>query len=128
MKSAIVFGMIGLGALLLVLSAAWSSLQPGTSSWTNEKDQELSKASDAMHLLTAKIASAESRPTNMHGGLDLPKAKADLAVLVEENKRLMGEFKGIQSKPNTIAWFMKWSGISLAILGIIGWYAVNQSN
>ena len=127
MKSAVVFGMIGFGALLLLLSAVWSSLQPGTSAWTNEKDRQLSEVSDKMHILTAKIASAEGRPT-MHGGPDLAKAKAELAVLVEENTKLMNEFKGIQSSPNTIAWFMKWSGISLAILGIIGWYAVNQSN
>lgn len=37
----------------------------------------------------------------------------------------MNEFKGIQSG-NTIAWFMKWSDISLAILGIIGWYALSS--
>ena len=118
--------MVGLGVLLLLMSGVWSSLQPGTSSWTNEKDQQLSQASDKMHLLTAKIASAESHPS-MHGGPDLPKAKAELATLVEENKTLMNEFKGIQARPNSIARFMKWSGISLALIGIVAWYAVSQS-
>lgn len=126
MKSVIVFGMIGVGILLLLMSGVWSSLQPGTSAWTSEKDQQLSQASDKMHLLTAKIASAESHPS-MHGGPDLPKAKAELAALVDENKALVNEFKGIQARPNRIAAFMKWSGISLALIGIVGWYAVNQS-
>ena len=79
MKSIVVFGMIGLGVLLLLLSGVWSSMQVGTSAWTNEKDRRLSEASDKMHLLTAKIASAESHPS-MHGGPDLPKAKAELAA------------------------------------------------
>jgi len=121
-----VFGMIGIGFLLLLLSGVWSSLQPGTSAWTNEKDRRLSEVSDKMHLLTAKIATAESRPS-MHGGPDLPKAKAELATIVEENTMLMNEFKGVQAKPHTIAKMMKWSGISLTIVGICGWYVLNQS-
>lgn len=126
MKSAAVFGMIGVGILLLFMSGVWSSLQPGTSSWTNEKDLKLSEVSDKMHLLTAKVASAESHPS-MHGGPDLPKAKAELATLVEENKTLMNEFKGIQARPHTISKFMKWTGIALTVVGICGWYAVSQS-
>src|SRR5262245_58969549 len=102
MKSAIVFGMIGLGILLLLASGVWSSLKPGTSSWTTEKDQRLREVSDKMHLLTYKVATAEGRPT-MHGGPDLPKAKAELAALIEENKTLTDEFRGIQAKPGTIA-------------------------
>lgn len=126
MKSAIVFVMIGLGVLLLLLSGVWNSLQPGTSSWTTEKDQRLTEVSDKMHLLTAKVVSAEAHPS-MHGGPDLVKAKADLAALVEENKALTNEFKGIQASPGRMAAFMKWSGISLALVGIIGWYAISQS-
>jgi hypothetical protein len=126
MKSAIVFGMIGLGVLLLFASGVWSSLQPGTSSWTNEKDVRLSEVSDKMHMLTAKVATAEARPS-MHGGPDLPKAKAELAALVEENKTLMNEFKGIQARPHTMSKVMKWTGISLTLVGIVGWYAINQS-
>src|SRR4051794_10338734 len=126
MKSALAFGMIGVGMLLLLLSGVWSSLQVGTSAWTNEKDRRLTEVSDKMHLLTAKIAAAESRPS-MHGGPDLPKAKAELAGIVEENTTLVNEFKGIQSKPHTISKLMKWTGISLTLVGLAGWYALNQS-
>jgi hypothetical protein len=126
MKHAVVFGMIGIGVLLLLASGVWSSLRPGTSSWSTEKDQRLREVSDKMHLLTYKVANAESHPS-MHGGPDLVKAKAELTSLVEENKALTDEFKGVQARPQTMSTLMKWSGISLALVGIIGWYAVNQS-
>jgi hypothetical protein len=126
MKSAVAFGMIGIGVLLLLLSGVWSSLQPGTSSWTNEKDLRLSEVSDKMHILSAKVSIAESRPS-MHGGPDLPKAKVELEALREENKTLMNEFKGIQARPHTMSKFMKWTGISLTLVGLAGWYAVSQS-
>ncbi len=79
-----------------------------------------------MHVLRFKVGSAEANPS-MHGGPDLIKSKAELASLMEENKTLTDEFKGIQSRPHTMSKFMKWSGISLTLVGIIGWYAVNQS-
>jgi hypothetical protein len=126
MKSAVFFGFIGLGVLLLMGSGIFSTLQPGTSAWTPEKDQRLSQASDKMHLLTVQVTSAESRP-KMHGGPDLAKAKAELESLRAETKTLMDEFKGIQARPNKMAKFMKWAGISLTLVGIVGWYAVNQS-
>lgn len=118
--------MIGIGVVLLLLSGVWSSMKPGTSSWTTEKDQRLAEVSDKMHLLTVKVVSAESRPS-MHGGPDLIKAKEELKALVEENKNLSNEFKGIQASPGRMSTLMKWSGISLALVGIVGWYAISQS-
>jgi hypothetical protein len=126
MKSAVVFSLIGIGVLLLIGSGVFSTLQPGTSAWTTEKDQRLSQASDKMHLLTAQVTSAEARP-KMHGGPDIAKAKVELEALRAETKTLMDEFKGIQARPNKMAKFMKWAGISLTLVGIVGWYAVNQS-
>jgi hypothetical protein len=126
MKTAVFFGMIAVGLLLLLASGVWNSLKPGTSSWTTEKDQRLSEVSDKMHLLSFKVANAEGRPS-MHGGPDLPKAKAELAALVEENKKLTDEFRGIQGSPQKVSGLMKWSGIALTLIGIAGWYAVNQS-
>lgn len=125
MKS-VFFCVIGIGLLLLFASAIWVSMAPGTSSWTQEKDQRLTQIGNRMHLLQFQVGNAESKPTT-YGGIDLPKSKAELAGLKEENKQLMDEFKGIQAKPYRIATVMKWSGISLAIVGIVGWYAVNQS-
>ena len=63
----------------------------------------------------------------MHGGPDLIKSKAELASVVDECKSLTDEFKGIQARPRTMSKFMKWSGISLTLVGLAGWYAVSQS-
>jgi hypothetical protein len=120
------FGAIGIGLLLLVASAAWVALAPGSSNWTQEKEERLTKVGNRMHALQFQVGNAEANPS-MHGGIDLPKAKIELAALKDENKELMDEFKGIQAKPYTISKFMKWTGISLALVGVVGWYAVNQS-
>ena len=127
MKSAVVLGMLGVGLLLLIAGGVWTSVFTGTSSWTQEKDNRLAEVGKRMHVLTFVVGNAEANPS-MHGGPDLPKAKAELMALREENKALMEEFKGIQSRPQTMSKVMKWSGISLMLVGIAGWYAVNQSN
>lgn len=127
MKSVIVFGLIGVGVLLLLASGLWTTMFPGTSSWSQEKDQRLTEVAMRMHVLRFTVGKAEANPS-MHGGPDLIKAKAELASLTEETTALTNEFKGIQARPHTMSKFMKWTGISLAIVGICGWYAVNQSN
>jgi hypothetical protein len=126
MKSAIVFGLIVFGLLLLLGSGVWATIFPGTSQWSDEKDQRLSEVGARMHVLRFTVGNGETRP-NMHGGPDLIKAKAELESLKEEYKTLSDEFHGIQSRPHTVSKVMKWSGISLAVVGLIGWYAVNQS-
>ncbi len=126
MKSAVVLGMVGLGLLLLLASGVWVSVFPGTSSWTQEKDNRLAEVGKRMHVLSFVVGNAEANP-RMHGGPDLPKAKAELVALTEENKTLMDEFKGVQARPQTMSKVMKWSGISLMLVGIAGWYAVSQS-
>jgi hypothetical protein len=126
MKSAVVLGMIGVGLLLLLVSGVWTSVFPGTSSWTQEKDDRLAAVGKRMHVLSFIVGNAEANPS-MHGGPDLPKAKAELAAVAEENKALMDEFKGVQARPQTMSKFMKWSGISLMLVGICGWYAISQS-
>jgi hypothetical protein len=126
MKSAVVFGLIGVGLLLLFASGVWVAIFPGTSKWSPEKDQRLSEVGTRLHVLRFKIGTAEANPS-MHGGPDLIQAKAELASLTEENKSLTDEFRGIQAKPHTVSKFMKWSGISMALVGIIGWYAISQS-
>jgi hypothetical protein len=101
-------------------------LVAGTATWTTDKDQRLSEVGNRLHVLRFSIGSAEARPS-MHGGPDLAKAKAELASLMEENKTLTEEFRGIQSRPHTVSKIMKWSGISMALVGIIAWYAANQA-
>jgi hypothetical protein len=126
MKTAVVFGLMGFGFLLLVLGLSWPRMFPGTSAWTLEKETRLSEVSDRMHLLSFTVGKAEARP-NMHGGPDVAKAKAELEALKKENAELTAQFRGIENRRDLTSTVLKYSGISLAVLGVIGWYAVNQS-
>ena len=126
MKLAVVFCLIGLGFLLLIGSGLWVGMFPGTSSWTVEKDLRWNEVKSRIHVLRFTVGNGEARPS-MHGGPDLAKAKAELESLLPENEQLSAEFQGIQAKPHTVSKILKWTGISLACVGLIGWYAVNQS-
>ena len=127
MKQTVVFVLIAIGLLLVVLGALWQSMFTGAASWTLEKDARWTEVKDRLHVLRFTIGDGERR-ASMHGGPDLAKAKTELNTLKEENDRLTDEFNGIRERPSTMSKILKWSGISLAIVGLIGWYAVNQSS
>jgi hypothetical protein len=61
-------------------------------------------------------------------GQDIGQLKAEYEQLKKENAELDAEYTSAADTPKTVAKFLKWSGISIAIVGIISWYAVNQSN
>ena len=125
MKLGIVFGLIGLGFLLLVLSGFWSTLFPATSSWTDEKANRSSEIKSRLHNL-AFIVNAP--PSSLHSGSDLGTLKAEYEQLKKENEQLNADFESAANSPKTMSKYLKWSGISLAAVGIIGWYAVKQSS
>jgi hypothetical protein len=126
MKYVIVSGLIGGGLLLLLASGMWLTMFPGTSSWTPEKERRLGEVGERLHVLAFTVGNAEASPS-MHRGHDLIKAKAELDSVRKENQELTAEFRGIQSRRDAIPKILKWSGVSLAVIGIIGWYAGNQS-
>jgi hypothetical protein len=126
MKITAVFGAIALGFVLLALGAFWQSVFTGEASWTPEKEERWSEVKKQLHVLAFTVGNAESRP-RMHGGPDLAKSKAELKALKEENEKLTQEFNGIRQKPGTVSKILKWSGIGLAVIGLIGWYAVKQT-
>ena len=45
----------------------------------------------------------------------------------ENYEAFSAEFYSIHDRPYTVAKILKWSGISLAVIGVIGLYAANQS-
>ncbi len=53
--------------------------------------------------------------------------KAEYEKLRVENDQLNADFKSATESPKTTSTILKWSGISIALVGIVGWYAVNQS-
>jgi hypothetical protein len=123
MKSAIVFGAIILGFTLLVLSSLWAKLFPATSSWTPEKATRSAEVKDRLNNLSFMM----NRPPSMHRGSDAGTLKAEFDQLMKENEQLNTEFQTAYDRPNTVSRVLKWSGISLSIVGLIGWYAVKNS-
>jgi hypothetical protein len=62
----------------------------------------------------------------MHKGQDTGQVKQEYEQLKARHEELTKEFYGIHDRPHNIASFLKWSGISLALVGVIGYYAANQ--
>jgi hypothetical protein len=123
MKSAIVFGAVILGFTLLILSSLWVKFFPATSSWTPEKAQRSAEVKDRLNNLSFLM----NRPPSMHRGSDTGTLKAEFDQLMKENEQLNTEFQTAYDRPNTVSKVLKWSGISLSIVGLIGWYAVKNS-
>ena len=125
MKNAVIFGAIALGFVLLIASSLWQGLFPATASWTEEKAQ---RASDIKARLSNIGPIVNSTKRTMHGGPDPATLKVEFDALEKENEQLNAEFQSAHDRPNTIAKILKWSGISLGIFGLIGWYAVKQTS
>lgn len=124
MKSVIVIGVIGVGILLLLLSTVWGSLFPATATWTDEKAERSAQVKSRMAYLGGVINNPAARSG---GASDLAKSKEEFNALVEENEQLNNEFESAANTPQTVAKFLKWSGISLAGVGLIGWFGIKQS-
>ena len=126
MKSTIAIGILGIGLLLLVLSFVWVKLFSGQSAFTDEKATRWGQVKERMHNL-AFVVNAPPGTIKMHRGPDIGQAKAEYDKLKIENDQLAAEFSGVYDTPRTMSTVLKWTGLSLTLLGVIGWYAVNQS-
>jgi hypothetical protein len=124
MKSAIVFGAIGTGFALLALSFMWTTFFPPTQRWTAEKATRMSEVKSRL----SNIAPVLNSPARMHAGQDIGQLKAESIELEKEFQALKADFESATDKPKTVASIFKWAGIAVAAVGIVGWYAVNQSN
>jgi hypothetical protein len=122
MKSAVI-GAIAVGFLLLAASGLWSTLFPATSSWTPEKGTRWGQVKDRLNTLTYIV----HRPPSMHRGTDLGPLKAEYEQLKREHEQLKAEFESAAIRPNKIAKVLKWTGISLAAVGVVGWYVVKNN-
>ena len=125
MKSAVPIGIIVFGIGMLVVSGLWASLFPPTARWTDEK----AKRSAEVKARLSNIGPLVNSPNpSMHRGPDPATLKAEFDALVIENEELNADFESAANTPKTISRVLKWSGIALAAVGLIGWYAVKQTS
>lgn len=124
MKSTIAVSVLGIGLLFLVFGLIWTALFPARASWTAEKASRMSQVSGELNNLSAKLYAAQNRT---YGGPDPGTLKAEYDRLMSEHEQLKVDFETAAERPNTIARFFKWAGLSLAAIGVIGWYAAKQS-
>jgi hypothetical protein len=124
MKAGITLGAVILGFALLVASSVWGKLFPPTKSWTLEKSARMSEVKARINDVGAMLYKASQR---MHGGPDAGPLQAEHDALIKEFSQLKTEFESAADRPRTASAFLKWTGISLAVVGLIGWYAVKDS-
>jgi hypothetical protein len=124
MKQATI-GLIGLGFALLLLSGLWTVIFPASSRWTPDKEARAQKVKARLHSLSFVVGNPQH--ASMHSGQDTGQAKAEFDALNTEHDQLNADFASATETPRTISNFLKWSGLSLAAVGLVGWYAVNQS-
>lgn len=122
MKASGWLGLLAAGMLLLITGGLWSSLFRGTAGWNLEKAARQSELKDRLHNLGYQVDAVAQRP-GVYGS-------TEGGPVIEEYKRLKAEFDRLnsdlqtaQDRPKTIAGVLKWSGISLALISIVGWYA-----
>jgi hypothetical protein len=127
MKAAIPLGAMVLGFVLLLASALWASMFPPTSSWTPEKDTRMSEVKARLNDLSALIYRSTTA-TSMHRGQDPATLKSEYDGLMKEFEQLKTDFETATERPQRASAVLKWSGITLAALGIVGWYAVKQAS
>jgi len=126
MKSMIPLIAIGLGVLLLIGSALWSTLYPTTSSWTDEKSRQLSELGNEAQKRNYIYEVAKRKP-NMSGGKNPAVLKEEYDKAMTELTALRDEFNSANDAPKAASSFLKWSGISFLGIGIISWMVFKEA-
>jgi hypothetical protein len=125
MKAPILVGMMVLGFAMFALSFAWATMFPGTSNWTPEKENRATEIKGKLYSLASVVNAPNPR---LHAGQDLGQLKAEYDQLKTQAEQLDAELKAAYTSPRTTSSILKWTGLSLAVIGLIGFYAVQQHN
>jgi hypothetical protein len=124
MKAGVVSAIIGGGVVLFLMGALWTTIFPPTLSWTDEKAKRALEVKNKIHNLAFAVHNPKP---NLQKGQDAGQVKAEYDALIKENDELNAAFSSATETPQTVGSVIKWSGAALAAIGIIGWYAVNNS-
>jgi hypothetical protein len=124
MKLGIALGAVAIGFLLLIMSGLWSTMFPPENRWTPEKSKRSTEVKERLHNLSFIVNAPRPK---LHSGQDIGPLKLEYEELKKEVEQLNADFNSATQTPNTVSRYLKWSGISLAAIGIIAWYAVKQT-
>jgi hypothetical protein len=116
MKSAIPVGLVGVGVLLLVLSALWGVIFPASNSWTDEKSTQMAELTKEVHTLLFQSTAARERP-NMMGGRNPAEIIEEYETKKAQLESLRAEFESQRDRPLTIANYLRWIGIAMVVIG-----------
>lgn len=116
MKDTVSVILVGIGIPLLLLSFLWSTFFPPGSSWTDEKATRMSELTRESHkLLYASTAAEKSR--SMKSEESAAELKTRYKEATEELKALREEFENQRDAPQTVATYLRWTGIGLVLIG-----------
>lgn len=118
-------GAMALGIVLVLLSVAWTTIFPSSAKWTPDKEAHWQKVKGRMHSLSFVIS--DPKQADARRGQDAMSAKAEFDKLKLEDDELRAQFSSAYDTPRTTSTILKWSGLSIAAVGVVGWYAANQS-
>lgn len=120
----VTFSAIGLGLLLLIVGSLWATLFSAESAWTEEKSLRQIEVQTRLSNLGPLVNSTKPR---MHAGADPATLKTEFDALMKENDQLNAEFESARDNPRKASKLLRWSGVGLMAIGLIGWYAVKDA-
>lgn len=114
--------LLGVGLLLLGLSSVWTMFSDGSSRWTQEKADQWSKINDRLHLLSFAVHAPPG--SEVSGRLGKPEdVKAEYDRVKQANEAFAAEFEEASNGPKRTAAKLKWTGVALAAVGVVGAFA-----
>ena len=115
MKSNAPLIVVGLGVLLVLLSALWPILFPAERNWTQEKAERMTELSNTAHQLLYEAIRAKENPKP--GGPDRREAQQKYDDAKAELDALQAEFESNRDAPKNSAAGMRWTGIAMVLIG-----------
>lgn len=111
---------------MMICSVIWPVLFPATRTWTDEKSRRLKELSGKTQFLMGKIEYAKSNPS-MTRGENPAEMKQRADKMMAELKTLQDEFSGAVDSPKTVSTVLKWSGVGVMALGVVGYLATKDA-
>jgi len=107
--------LLGVGILLVVLSALWPLIFPASRSWTEEKSTRMTELGNEAHKLLFQAIQAKERP--QPGGPSPREAQDKYDAAKAELDALKAEFEAVRDSPKNSGTYLRWTGIVMVLLG-----------